>query len=114
MFLVWEIYGLTPSELDGRARYTIELKGTQASDSRSGVINFLSSVKDLLFGRAEEGTLRFERDEEIRERRVLEWMRVDFPDVEREQLELVLTIEDLSTGASATRELTLSTGGCEA
>ena len=106
--LVFEVYGLTPGDGQTRYRVTVAAPGVQPTGTIPRLLRGL-----LRRGADDAGRVSFERVLEGERSRAVEWLDVHLPaDAAPGDIELLVTVEDLQTGATARATRRLPMGGC--
>ncbi|MGH7562987.1 MAG: GWxTD domain-containing protein [Gemmatimonadota bacterium] len=106
VFVYYEVYGLAGAEARYRTTYTLESR----EPDRNVVARFFSAVGELLSGGEEEGavTYSFERSQSGDTDPLLEYFSLEVSESPPGEYLLTVEVEDLSSGASARRQVPLS------
>lgn len=107
---MFEVYGLTPGDGQTRYRVTVAAPGMQPTGTIPRLLRGL-----LRRGADDAGRVSFERVVEGERSRAVEWLDLHLPaDAAPGDIELLVTVEDLQTGATARATRRLPAGGCGA
>lgn len=106
--VVFEIYGIVDDGGVGRYRIQVDAGRTPP---RGVTVRILRGLRDLVQGAADDPRISFERVVAEPGERVVEWFDLEVPEGQPE-LDLVVTVTDLTTGDSARAERRLAPEAC--